>query len=441
MAGFPPIPAGGTMLLHRASVPAALLEGEHGPADADGLALMEIGIAGGRIAHLRPAAATPPDGAVDLDGGQVWPLPVEPHAHLDKGHILPRAPNPDGSFGSAIAAVAEDRKANWSAEDIRRRFSFALRCAEAHGTAGIRTHLDSGSDQAAVTWPVFTELREAWRGRVALQGVALISIDGYATPEGEALAARVAEAGGLLGGISNFPGATPEALEAALDALFRLAGRHGLDIDLHVDESVDPSAATLGPVARAAIRHRFHGRVTCGHCCSLSVQEPDMAERVMDLVAEAGITVVSLPVVNGYLQDRAPGRTPRLRGVTPLHELRARGIPVLLGGDNCRDPFHAYGDHDMIEVFTDAVRIGHLDKPFGDWPAAVTAGPAALLGMADHGRIRPGAPADLLLFRARRMDELLARRRGERIVLRGGEPAPTELPDHRELDDPFPRAG
>jgi cytosine deaminase len=45
----------------------------------------------------------------------------------------------------------------------------------------------------------------------------------------------------------------------------------------------------------------------CGHCCSLAVQDESEADRTMDLVAEAGLTVVSLPLCNLYLQDRNAG--------------------------------------------------------------------------------------------------------------------------------------
>jgi hypothetical protein len=46
---------------------------------------------------------------------------------------------------------------------------------------------------------------------------------------------------------------------------------------------------------------------------------------------------VSLPTVNMYLQDREAGpRTPRWRGVTVLHEMKARGLRVAVAGDNCR---------------------------------------------------------------------------------------------------------
>ena len=138
---------------------------------------------------------------------------------------------------------------------------------------------------------------------------------------------------------------------------------------------------------------------------------------------------------NLYLQDRVPGRTPRWRGVTLLHEMAARDIPVALASDNCRDPFHAYGDHDMLEVFREAVRIAHLDRPLGAWPRAVTRTPAALMGLPGAGVIGVGGPADLLLLRARSDTELLSRPQSDRIVLRAGREIDTTPPDYRELDE------
>ncbi|MEX0852366.1 MAG: cytosine deaminase, partial [Bauldia sp.] len=46
-----------------------------------------------------------------------------------------------------------------------------------------------------------------------------------------------------------------------------------------------------------------------------------------------------------------------------------------------------------------------------------------------------GAPADLVLFRARSFTELLARPQADRTVLRSGKAIDRRLPDYRELDD------
>ena len=103
-------------------------------------------------------------------------------------------------------------------------------------------------------------------------------------------------------------------LDDALDLMFRLALENGLDLDFHVDESDDPAARSLRHIADAALRHRFPGRITVGHCCSLALQPADEAEATMARVREAGISVVSLPMCNLYLQDRHAGRDAALAG-------------------------------------------------------------------------------------------------------------------------------
>src|SRR5262249_9087770 len=155
----------------------------------------------------------------------------------------------------------------------------------------------------------------------------------------------------------------------------------------HVDETNDARAAALPHVARAALRHRWQGRVLAGHCCSLAVQPEEQADRTMDLLAEAKVAVVTLPTVNLYLQDRRTGRTPRWRRATLVHEMRRRGITVAAAGDNCRDCFHAYGDHDMVDTYRQAVRILHLDHPLADSPTLVGPAPADIARLPEHGRL------------------------------------------------------
>jgi len=76
----------------------------------------------------------------------------------------------------------------------------------------------------------------------------------------------------------------------------------------------------------------------------------------------------------------------------------------------------------------------HQDHPYGDWAQSVGARPAAAMGQQVAGMIRAGAPADLILFRARHMTEWLSRPQSDRIVLRNGKLLDAEVPDWRELD-------
>ena len=49
-----------------------------------------------------------------------------------------------------------------------RRMDFSLKCAYAHGTSALRTHLINMSDkQIQLTWPCFEILKEKWKGKVS----------------------------------------------------------------------------------------------------------------------------------------------------------------------------------------------------------------------------------------------------------------------------------
>jgi cytosine deaminase len=369
----------------------------------------------------------------------VLPGLVDCHTHLDKGHIWPRQPNPTGDVPGAAHATGVDREARWHAEDVYRRASFGLMAAHARGVVAIRTHLDSLAPQAGISFPVFERLRDEWAGRITLQASSIAPLDIFLTYEGRALADTVAAAGGQLGCVTRFrklPNVPlPPEFDVAMTRVFQLATERGLDVDLHVDEASDPEARSLIRVAQLAVQLGFKGRILCGHCCSLALQPDDAIEATLSACAQAGIDIVSLPTVNMYLQSRAPGRTPRWRGVTVLHEMKARGLRVAVAGDNCRDPFHAYGDHDMLDTFTQAVKVLQLDHPLGDWIASASSVPAAIMGLPGTvGTVAVGGDADLIVLRARDWSEALSRQQFDRVVLRRGRVIDTTLPDYRLLD-------
>ena len=205
---FKTLPQAPRLRLDNLTVPACLM-GQGG-----GLTRIGLPIADGRIVD------GPGDVTVDMRGAMVFPGFTDMHTHLDKGHIWPRAANPDGSFMGALTTVSADREAHWTAEDVRRRMDFALRCAYAHGTTAIRTHLDSIAPQDSISWPIFREMRAEWAGRIALQASCLVGVD-RADMDGDFVktADIVAASGGVLGMVT-YP--VPDIRER-LRGFFRLS--------------------------------------------------------------------------------------------------------------------------------------------------------------------------------------------------------------------------
>jgi cytosine/creatinine deaminase len=427
------LPAVGPYVLKRARVLGRMLQKPVPPVDFDGFAIVDILVDDGAITKVVPTGVDDLGEApeVAMSGRIVLPLFADVHTHLDKGHIWRRKRNPVGDFPSAVAATIEDRSANWSATDIAARMEFSLRCAYVHGTTAIRTHIDSVGPQTRISWPVLAEARERWFGRIDVQASPLFTIDhlANATHVADIEAMLDAYGSGILGAAIRME---PD-LRHGLSVLFELAERKGWELDFHVDESSDPAARSLKVIADIVIERRFARPVLVGHCCSLALQEDDERRRTIDVVARAGLSVVSLPMCNMFLQDRQAGRTPRWRGVTALHELKRAGVNVMIASDNTRDPFYAYGDMDMMEVWREGVRILQLDYPFADWAEVVSASPAKAMGL-DLGGLHPGAPANMILTRARDFTELLARPQSDRVVVRNGEASNGKPPDYAELD-------
>jgi cytosine deaminase len=427
------IPSSERYWLKNAHIPVSLLENEgFSPQTAEGLTLVNLEINDGNINRI--TSTIPPEDnipVIDLKKKIVFPCFVDMHTHLDKGHSWQRCPNHDGTFDGALKMALEDSRREWRLEDVYRRMEFGVKCSYAHGSAAIRTHIDSFGQQAQISLTALAELQRQWAGKITLQAVSLVSLDYYQTSEGAALADKIAEFGGILGGVAY----TNPDLQAQIDITFKLAQERGLNLDFHLDENGDPDSTCLAAIARTAIKKQFSGQIICGHCCSLAVQSPEIIQETLNLVKNAGIAIVSLPMCNLYLQDRQEEKTPFWRGTTKIKEMKKAGIPVAFASDNCRDPFYGFGDHDGLEVFTQAVRIAHLDTPYADWVNSVTLTPANLLGLPHLGRIKTGLEANLLIFKARYFSELLSRPQWDRLVIRRGLSIDTTLPDYQELDD------
>ena len=427
------IPSSERYWLKNAHIPVSLLENESfSPQTSEGLTLVNLEINDGNINRI--TSTIPPEDnipVIDLKKKIIFPCFVDMHTHLDKGHSWQRCPNHDGTFDGALKMALEDSRREWRLEDVYRRMEFGVKCSYAHGTAAIRTHIDSFGQQAQISLTALGELQRQWAGKITLQAVSLVSLDYYQTSEGAALADKIAEFGGILGGVAY----TNADLQAQIDIIFKLAQERGLNLDFHLDENGDPDSTCLAAIARTAIKEQFSGQIICGHCCSLAVQSPEIIQETLNLVKNAGIAIVSLPMCNLYLQDRQEEKTPFWRGTTKVKEMKKAGIPVAFASDNCRDPFYGFGDHDGLEVFTQAVRIAHLDAPYADWVNSVTLTPANLLGLPHLGRIKTGLEANLLIFKARYFSELLSRPQWDRLVIRRGLSIDTTLPDYQELDD------
>ena len=395
-------------------------------ADAEGLVAVRLRLEGALVAAIEPAAP----GTSGPEGRPI-PLaitpPVEPHAHLDKTFSHPAFTNPDGSIDSALAANRREF-AQRSAEQVQQRSERALQQAWHHGLRAIRSHIDSGGGPASdASWEVLQQQRQRWRERIALQLVAMVPIDHWLTPAGEALARQVAAAGGLLGGVLGPPFGHGSNARAALRRLLDLATRHGLGVDLHVDEGEDSPGLGISRITQVAEELRPEVPITCSHASSMALLDHERCRRLADRMAGAGLTVVALPRTNLWLLGRRSGQTPWRRAQAPIRTLQRAGVEVAVGGDNVQDPWYPGGDYDPIDLLRLCFTTSHLDPWTRQGLAPFTTAGARLMGLPWDGVLRPGCPADLLLLEADSWNAVLARPPARRVMRAGTwlEPLPS----------------
>lgn len=360
-------------------------------------------------------APAPGDEVVDARGRLLLPAMAEAHAHLDKAFLAETVPNPTGDLMGAILAMEHHRDLI-TVEDTAARAERAARLIVANGATAIRSHVDITEGAGVRSLEALIRVRDRLRGLVDLQLVALggMPILGPEGAEERALLREAIRMGvDVVGGCPHLE-SDPDA---ATDFWMTTAAEAGLPLDLHTDETLDPSRFSLPHLAQRTIEWGFPHGVTASHCVSLGMQTEAEQRRVAELVAQAGVHVVALPSSNLYLQGRdVPCGTPR--GLTAVAALRAAGANVAAGADNLQDPFNLVGRGDCLETASLMVMAGHL-LPDDAFHCVANAARAAL-GLPAAGAVA-GAVADLVLVPAASVREAVAFGPAGRTVIRAGQ--------------------
>jgi len=376
--------------------------------------VVDVLLDGDRVARVGPVASVraPADAdRVDLSGYLLAGAFAEPHAHLDKAFTIEQVDNPEGTLAGAMAGYGT-LLATATDEDVQARARRALLHLVANGVTAVRSHVGCGRLLGTRAIESVVAVREKLRDVVDLEIVA--HIGGPAA--GETWAEHSDRLRQALDAGADAVGGNP-AVEAdpiaALQACLAVAIERGCPVDLHTDETTDVDVLTLRELARLAAEAPVP--VTASHCVSLGQQSAGVAAAVAAELAAAGVTVVTLPATNLYLQGR--GRAPVLRGLTALDALDAAGVRVAGGGDNAGDPFNPTGRLDPLETASLLVTAGHrtLEQAW----SMVGPQARAVIGAAPAAP-EPGARADLVAIRARSVQEAIAFAPADRWVWRAG---------------------
>ncbi len=367
--------------------------------------------------HARGGAFTSDAGdtdtEIDLGGRLVLPALGEPHAHLDKSMLADRFPNPTGDLLGAIEVM----RMGWTTigeDDVIDRATRTVERLVASGTTLIRSHADTNIYAGLKAVRSLLTVRDAVEPLCDLEVVAMAyPLTGPDGPEGRRILDRAIELGAdVIGGaphLEDDPG-------SAIDHLLNLAVETRLHVDLHVDEVLDPAYDTLSDLSEAVVRHGLEGTVNASHCVSHGLKPEEEQREIAAALAHADISVVTLPRTNLYLQARGRFQAPP-RATLGMETMRAAGVTVGGGADNCQDPFCSIGRCDPLETASLLVAVCHRTP---DEAFEMVTNEIRTIASRPLLDFRPGSPADFVAIDASSIRAAIADQPAGRTVVHRG---------------------
>ena len=245
-----------------------------------------------------------------------------------------------------VGLIENDRK-HWrtGGDTVATRAERTLGITIAAGATLIRSHAQVDSDTKLERLEGVLAAREAHADRAEVEIVAFPQ-SGIVRdrPTRELLEAAIEAGADLVGGID--PCAFDRDPVAHLDAVFSIAERRQVGVDIHLHEVGELGAFSFELIAERTRVLGMHGKVTISHAFALSSVDAPRQAALIELLALNDIAVTTV----------APGN----REPLPLNLLQAAGVRVGLGQDGIRDYWSPYGNGDMLErAWQLAFRAGH----------------------------------------------------------------------------------
>ncbi len=380
----------------------------------------DIAIRGDRIAEVRPGIEAEAARIIDAGGHLVAPPFVDVHFHMDATLSLglPRL-NESGTLLEGIALWGE-LKPLLTHEAVVERALRYCDMAVAQGLLAIRSHVDV-CDPRLLAVEALLEVKRRVAPYLDLQLVAFPQDGVLRSPGAVELLKRALDLGvDVVGGIPHFERTMADGAES-VRLLCGIAAERGLLVDMHCDETDDPLSRHVETLACEALRLGMQGRVTGSHLTSMHSMDNYYVSKLIPLMAEADLGVISNPLINIVLQGRHD-TYPKRRGMTRVPELMAAGVNVAFGQDCVMDPWYGMGSGDMLEVAHMGLHVAQMTSQKGMRACfdAVTVNAAKVMHLQGYG-MEPGCDASFVLLQAKDVVEAIRLRANRLKVWRKGE--------------------
>jgi cytosine deaminase len=289
----------------------------------------------------------------------------------------------------------------------------------ANGVTRVRTHADT-TEETLTGVEALLELREEVSDLVDLQVVAFPQDGVFTRPDHEDLLREAMEMGcDLVGGIPHNEHTREDGV-ASVETAMDLAERYDAPVDLHIDETDDPGSRFTEVLASEALKRGMGDRTTASHTTAMHSYSNAYADKLVSLLAESGVSVVTNPPDNSVLQGRYDDY-PRRRGHTRIDQLHDAGVTVALGHDSVMDPWYHYGVGDQLDAAFVLLHYAHMSGR-GDvetlWQMLTTAN-AAVFGATEYG-LAEGNEGSLVVYDSPDPFNALRTRAARTVVVKEG---------------------
>jgi cytosine/creatinine deaminase len=353
----------------------------------------DIGIGGGRILAIEPDLQADAE-ILDVQGKLVSPGLVETHIHLDKSNILSRCKAEKGDLNEAIEEVAKQKKL-FTAEDIYNRAAGTLEKCLLQGTSHIRTQLEVDPGIGLRGFEAIKQLIADYKWAASIE-ICVFPQEGLLNNPGtDELMVTALKNGARVAGAAPYCDSDPHG---QIDRIFEMAREFDVDIDMHLDFSLNPGDPDLLYVCELTGKFRYGGRVAIGHVTKLSAAPPELFQKCASRLADAGVALVVLPSTDLYLMARDMTHDVA-RGVTPAHRLLHRGVNCALSTNNVLNPFTPFGDCSLVRManlYANICQAGSADDT-RECFRMISGRSAKLMNLQNYG-LTVGSAADLVVL-------------------------------------------
>jgi len=193
-----------------------------------------------------------------------------------------------------------------------------------------------------------------------------------------------------------------------VELLAEAALRHGVPIDAHIDETLEPGSLAIEHLIALA-HNGFPHRITASHAVSLASLPQQRQRELADRLAASGVGVVTLPSTNLYLQARGRPTAPPARhrpGKRPARRGRRGGGGRGQPARSVQRPSAAPIRWRRASLLVSAAHLRPVQAL-----GMITSGARALLDLPAVA-VTPGSPADLVAIRAESIEDAVGLRPG-----------------------------